>query len=507
MKQLLISLLLSVLTISISVAQSYNVNLDYTVKKNYAGWKSGSKVNVSKIEHVTVPGETMILDNYFLIDSKDNSKHEVKSKYDGAMECHYKDVQDLWNDYIIGNVLVMIQKKGTQIALRNDMEDEALEFIARMKVGHKEFNDPYLENYIYSLVAKIAPIALIDGRPGNVNIMVLEDACENAFTFANGTIVLTTGLISSLHSEDELVAILSHEIAHFVLDHSVENVNAAIKRKKRAEFWAAMATAATAVAEGVAASKNEYYVPGTATIAMSALTMDIASQVVDHLGMNFNHKQEDEADEVAKKVLQILGYDSNALSSALNRILGKYIEERNPSFYFANYTHPALVDRISKLGSPSDKRSFDFEKKISFTVTNAAIMKYNNKRFRQVLPLVEQNIKNNVATADDYVLKANCLLNLRNDASSNQEALDALKTAKDLDPGNLNIYKADVIVDLRLNKKQDALNDLSLYLKILEETRTNVEEYKSDRYWESAVDYLNEEKSWANKMIIKVKGM
>ena len=48
---------------------------------------------------------------------------------------------------------------------------------------------------------------------------------ENVYMYSNGTMVIHTGLLSALHTEDELVAILSHEIAHFVLDHSVQNVN------------------------------------------------------------------------------------------------------------------------------------------------------------------------------------------------------------------------------------------------------------------------------------------
>ena len=173
-----------------------------------------------------------------------------------------------------------LEKKGIQNSLRAEMEKDALEYISKVKAYGLEFNDPYLENYIYSLIAKIAPVTIVDGRPGNVNLLILEDATLNACIYPNGTLVINTGLLSALHSEDELVAILSHEIAHFILDHSIDNVNKNKARQKRAEFWAALATGVAAVAEGVVASQNKYYVPGAATLGVAMMASTIASNVI-----------------------------------------------------------------------------------------------------------------------------------------------------------------------------------------------------------------------------------
>ena len=309
------------------------------------------------------------------------------------------------------------------------MEDEALSFINKQKEYGLVFNDPYLENYIYSLISKIAPKTLIDSRPGNVNLLILENPAMNASMYSNGTLVINTGLLSALHTEDELVAVLAHEIAHFILDHNIQNVNAAITRKKRAEFWAGLATGLTAVAEGVAAAKSNYYIPGGATLGMAVMSTVIAQQVVDRLGMKYNLEQEEHADMVAIQALEILGYDKNALASALNRMKGVMEQERSHVMYFQSYTHPALVKRIQDAGKPQDLKNSDFEKEISFAVTSTARMKFEDRRFRQVLPLVNQNINNGVATAEDYILKANCLLALYNDAQSNAEVLEMVNSS------------------------------------------------------------------------------
>ena len=276
-----------------SYAQDYPVDMYYTLSRSYAGWKAKSNVHIVKISHHTFisgvnPNSPTIEENFCLYEEGSNEPHEIKTKFDGAMVCDYKKVEDVWNHYIIGSVFNMIQKKGFQTPLRNELEDDAIDFINKLQNDGRAFKDPYLENYIYSLVAKIAPVTLIDGRPGNVNIVILDDAVQNAFTFSNGTIVVTTGLLAALHTEDELVAILAHEIAHFVLDHSIANVNADAKRQKRAEFWASVATGVAAVAEGVAAMKNPYYKPGNGTLAVAMISSSIAESYLKRQGMAYN---------------------------------------------------------------------------------------------------------------------------------------------------------------------------------------------------------------------------
>lgn len=279
-----------------------------------------------------------------------------------------------------------------------------------------ELSDPYLESYIYGLIAKIAPESLVDGRPCNVNLLIVQQPNPISLIYPNGTIVLSTGLISCLHSEDELVAVLANEISHFVLDHSVFNVNKNISRQKRQEFWAGLATVATAATEVAVAAKTGYYVPGVPTLAMAVATAEISDKVVDHLGMNFNREQRLEADSITKDVLRMLNYNESALCSALKRINNRFSENR---IFLGNINKAkdiSLPARIDNLGNtellPANKR---YEQIISFAVTSLVNMQFNMRHFRQAIALADQNINNGVACADDYLQKANCLLFLKND--------------------------------------------------------------------------------------------
>ena len=489
-------------------AQVYKTDLDATLLKNFGKFKKGDVVKISSVHHDVVEstGYNLGYEDVFSI-VVNGETIPVNSKVGDRFDFVYDNVQDLWDGQIISNVLVSLQKKGIQNSLRNEMEEEALEYILKQKKYNLVLNDPYLENYIYSLISKIAPVDIIDGRPGNVNILIVDNPSLNAGMYSNGTMVINTGLLSALHTEDELVAILSHEIAHFVLDHSVQNVNKATARKKRAEFWAALATGVTAVAEGVAASKSQYYIPGAATLGMAVLSTSVASQIVERLGMNYNAEQEEEADNIAKKILQLLGYDENALATALNRMQENMVKERSNMMYFQSYTHPALVERIKKAGVPQDVVDSEYEKEISFAITSSARMKYEDRRFRQVLPLVDVNIKNGVATAEDYILKANCLLALYNNEDTNNEILKLIAKAKEIEASNINLYKAEILGNLRLRNFVVAQQLLEGYIIALNEMEMELKDVESDLTWDASQAFIQSERNWANKMGIKVKVM
>lgn len=488
------------------LSQTYDVNLDAITQKKFRVYNKGSEVKITSIMHkLNAESGNKVRTEYYATIGQDTVL--IDKKFTEDLSFKVNTIQDMWDVAVIKHVLSELIDNGSQENMRNEMEEEALEYINKQKSYGMVFNDPCLENYIYGLIAKIIPNSMIDGRPSNINLLILDSPVTNAGMFPNGTLVINTGLLSTLHTEDELVAVLSHEVAHFVLDHAVINVNKEASRKKRAEFWAGLATAVTAVAEGVAASKNEYYVPGAATLGMAVLSTSIAVQVVERLGMKYNHKQEEEADDMAMQTLEHLGYDKNALSTALNRMNQTMINERSSKMYFQSYTHPALVERISKAGAPYAKEDVKFEQEISFAVTSSARMKFEDRRFRQVLPLVNQNIENRVATSEDYILKANCLLALKNDAVSNNEIIQLIEKAKELDGSNINIYKSEILANIRLNKLYYVQELLNTYIQKLSEYGDSLNEIQNEDIWGDNYRFIVSERDWAIRMIIKIKSM
>ena len=160
-----------------------------------------------------------------------------------------------------------------------------------------------------------------------------------------------------------------------------------------------------------------------------------------------------------------------------------------------------------KAGKAQKDISQQFEKEVSFAVTSTARMKYEDRRFRQALTYATQNIENQVATAEDYIIKANCILALRNDMQSNTQVIELINTAKSLDPTNINIYKAEILANLRLKDRNKASDLLNSYHSKLEEMRSQLNEIKSGVFWETTNRFINVEQEWSNRMRIKLQGM
>lgn len=502
MKKLLIIIMLLVACTKLN-AQEIKCSLKATTVKNTQGVRNDMTLNITGFSWETIDKQTYI----FIHTAEIEKPLRFLNAGTIPLNIDTQNVQDIWDSHIFRYVIPQLATYGFQHSIRTELEEETLKYIQIIQNNGLTLNDPYLENYLYSLVAKIVPTHFLDGRPNNINIVIQQSPTINACCYPNGTIVITSGLLANLHSEDELVAILSHEIAHFVLDHSVQSINAEVERMERAAFWANFATLTTALIEGVMAYNSDYYIPGAATMSVAALSSIITTNVNQQLGMQYNHNQEFMADAVAKEVLTKLGYDPNALATALYRIEQEYIRERNSAMYFSSHSHPALQKRIQKAGTPYNAVNKKYEQIASFAVTNAAKMKFESKRFNQCYQLVSQNIENGIATIDDYLLKANCLLYLSNTEASNLEALDMINIAKQMDIDNINIYKAEIIAYLRLSDYATTQSLLKEYINRLHQLNNSLAEVHSGEMWNLLKLHIDKEFIWAKNMLIKLPGM
>ena len=384
---------------------------------------------------------------------------------------------------------------------RADIESDANDYVNALSKAGLVYDDPYLESYLYSLINRIMPSKRADGFPYEVKVVIVRDDSMNACVFPNGVMIINTGLLSELHNEGELYAALCHEIAHFVANHTLVNIRTMEKAKARAEFLAALATAAAASTEIYAAHKGYYY-GGTLTAGTALLSYAIASDVLSRMGVLYTLEQEEEADKMAIEALQYLGYDGNYAASLFQRMTDTYNREGNWSAYYLSGNHPSLKSRIEYSGKPINKIDTDFERRISFAVTEAAITKFHNGRFSQALKLVSQNISNSVGTDDDYLIKALCELYLFDDDAHNKGVLTSIQKAKELNPANPNIIRTEIIAALRCDDQNGAYSYLKIYMAKLSEQIANIKNEDSRH-----LAFLQSEQEWARKMLIKVQGL
>ena len=500
-----IVIIFAILFASSAFAQLFYVDIDATAKRKIKDIDSHTifeKGEMFEITQMQVVPENQYNEYSYLFTTRDLKCFKVSVPQLGSyLSLSCNDIQGMWDICMFEETLPNILTYGYQSELRDELEMEALQFVSMIEENGLRFNDSYLEGYIYGLVNKIAPKYFLDGRTTDINILLNRNTETNAYCYPNGTIVINLGLLSVLHSEDELVAILSHEIAHYLLDHHIQNINAEIERLQRATFWANFATGLALVADvAIGAKSNGYYTPGALTSATAIIASTIAEDSVVRLGMVYAFNQDQLANAIAMEILTSLGYNPNALTTALKRIDMSNDNARTNYTSLDYFSDSSLQKRAENEGAPYLNSELEYEQKVSLAITDVAAIKFSMGRFRQAIALVNQNIENNIATADDYLLKARCLLNLVSDGDPVEYILEVIDCAKNVDPTNINIYKTEILAYLKADNIEYARTLLQIYYDKLSALL-------QAQHTESIHTYIVDEIDWAFKMLLKTESI
>lgn len=160
---------------------------------------------------------------------------------------------------------------------------------------------------------------------------VLDSPSVNGFSAPGGWVFLTRGLYEKVAaSDDQLAAVLAHEIAHVTERH-------ALKIIARAEFVAGASSMVVKRSSDAARLQAQ----------MSQFDTGIASIVKTLLERGFDPQTEFAADKSGRALAVTLGYAPGGLRHVLSELQR---EKRDPKTTFS--THPSLAERIRKL--PTD---------------------------------------------------------------------------------------------------------------------------------------------------------
>lgn len=190
--------------------------------------------------------------------------------------------------------------------------------------------DAYLTRYV-SLIGKT--VTLNSDKPftfGGYHFAILDTDEINAFAAPGGTIFITSGMIRTTSNEDELAAVLAHEVAHV----SKRDGIAAIKS---ARWTQALTLIGTSAAKNYTSSEISQLV----SIFEGSIDDIFKTLVVN----GYSRSQEYAADETALITLAKCGYDPKALNSFLKRL-----EQRGKSSGGGiTQTHPGTAERIDNI--------------------------------------------------------------------------------------------------------------------------------------------------------------
>jgi predicted Zn-dependent protease len=182
-------------------------------------------------------------------------------------------------------------------------------------------NDPETKAYLQKLVDKLVGKSP-GGPPFSYQVDVVESPQINAMAFP-GKILVNTGLIKFTQSEAELVAVLSHEVAHIYAHHSARMLVASYQKRMIAGQLLA------------AAGVNN----GNLKDQLIGIGVGLGLEVLDR---GYSRGEEKEADKLGTHIAFNAGYNPSFMTKFFLRLY-----EANPKQPFKLLsTHPPTPDRI-----------------------------------------------------------------------------------------------------------------------------------------------------------------
>ena len=197
-----------------------------------------------------------------------------------------------------------------------------------------------------------------DDRPspiGGWHFVIVDDDTINAFAAAGGFILVNKGLIKAASSEDELAAVLAHEIAHTVRGHALGS----IKKARMAGVYKEMLDSTVEL---------DAKQLGTLTKAFEGAMDDMINSLVVK---GYSRDTEFEADRVGLAIFAAAGYDPPMYIRLLERLEAKQGGHAKGGGFSS--THPSAKDRIAKLKAQADQLGSKAAPKVRTTRFLAAI--------------------------------------------------------------------------------------------------------------------------------------
>jgi len=201
---------------------------------------------------------------------------------------------------------------------------------ARILADYKPVKDEGKNRYINSVGQTLARYSSRPETFAGYHFMLVQSSEVNAFAAPGGFVLISTGLYGKITTEEQLAAVLAHEIAHVTLKHGL----GAIKSANLTQAFTIIGTEA--------AMK---YAPAQLATLTSAFEGSIDDVVNKMVVSGYSRGQEYDADSEALKIAYRAGYDPAGLVQFLQSLAGFARHGGGVGFY---KTHPPADERAEK---------------------------------------------------------------------------------------------------------------------------------------------------------------
>ena len=197
--------------------------------------------------------------------------------------------------------------------------------------------DPLVEGWLQTTGNRLGAVS--DDPEQRYTFFMMKDRSINAFATLGGYIGMNAGLVLAAEKEDEVAAVLGHEIAHVTQSHVLRSVERA--QRDSIPILLAMLGAIAIAQSGSGNSSDD------AAMAAIATAQGLAAQ----RQINYTRSNESEADRIGIRTLSRGGYEPEAMASMFERMQSVSRtnqggeRERLPDYL---KTHPVTTTRISE---------------------------------------------------------------------------------------------------------------------------------------------------------------
>ncbi|MBQ9442248.1 MAG: M48 family metalloprotease [Selenomonadaceae bacterium] len=248
-----------------------------------------------------------------------------------------------------------MEQAKKQIDYFNNTEEGRQELYQYFREQQGVNEDPTLNSRLSAIMANLSnAVAQIDPSINNKPYLyfIASDESLNAACAMGHVMMVNTGAFMHLASDDEIAAIVGHEMGHGQKDHGAKGIKKQINKTMLAQIGA------TAAGGGTIAN----------VVASIALTNSIA---------HGDRKQETEADNLAWEYILRTNYNPGACAAVMQRLAELYGEKSNSTFLNPS-DHPDTAKRRDNYAN----KLYEYSGK--HASANSGVVTVNGKTFMTV---------------------------------------------------------------------------------------------------------------------------
>jgi predicted Zn-dependent protease len=200
--------------------------------------------------------------------------------------------------------------------------------------------DPKVQQYVLCVADKIIPQVTQNPDPEQWEVVVFEDDQANAFALPGNKIGVYTGLLKYAKNQDQLAAVMGHEVAHVIAKHGNERVSSQMATQ-------AGMSIATVMLGG---TQDE-----NSALILAGLGLGVQYGII----LPFSRSHESEADLIGLDLMAKAGFDP-----AESVTLWQNMSQAGSSPPEFMSTHPSGETRIKQLRERIPNANIEFQKAV-----------------------------------------------------------------------------------------------------------------------------------------------